>query len=208
MDFLRQGRERYSGGIPSPRSRSSTPSHTNEVPILNLTKNTIAIGACTALLLTISACGKGVGDASPSTTTTTTTGGGSTPTPTPTATPTATPTTGTLSCTLPKLPNCDATCCTAGGSVIYRAELEAAEDDLTRTQPGLFTSNGNVRDNIQYMAALAKRLTERTGLCAEPLGHDEIRVKGNQDVSQHVDVLISDVTPWVGGAYTCRPASF
>jgi hypothetical protein len=86
--------------------------------------------------------------------------------------------------------------------------MQAAEDDLTRTQPGLFLPNGDVRDNIAYLAALARRITEMSGLCTEPLGHDEIRIKGDQNISQHVDVLIADVSPWVGGAYTCRPASF
>jgi hypothetical protein len=92
--------------------------------------------------------------------------------------------------------------------VLFTPELEAAQDDLRRNQPALFHANGQVKSNFEYMGALAKRLTERTGLCAEPLGHDELRVKRDQTVSQHIDVLISDVTPWVGGAYTCRPASF
>ena len=144
-------------------------------------------------------------------------GFGTTPTPrpqatptTPVATPTPTPTPapGILSCTLAKLPNCDAQCCTQGGSVMFRSQLETAENDLTRTQPQLFRSNGDVRDNVEYMDALARRLTQLFGLCAERLGHDEIRIKDSQVVSQHIDVLISDVTPWVGGAYTCRPASF
>jgi hypothetical protein len=60
------------------------------------------------------------------------------------------------------------------------------------------------------MQVLAQEILNRSNgqICAEPLGHDELRIKGDQNVSQHVDVLISDRTPWVGGAYTCRPASF
>ena len=91
---------------------------------------------------------------------------------------------------------------------LFYAQIEAAEDDLTKTQPGLFLPNGDVKDKFEYISALAKRLTQMTGICSEPLGHDEIRTKDNQSVSQHVDVLIADQTPWVGGAYTCRPASF
>ena len=113
-----------------------------------------------------------------------------------------------LSCTLPSLPHCDDQCCTSGGSVIFRTQIEAAEADLTKTQPGLFLPNGDVKDKLEYIAALAKRLTQMTGICSEPNGHDEIRVKENQTISQHVDVLIADQTPWVGGVYTCRPASF
>ena len=168
-------------------------------------------GVAVALaVVTMAGCGDGIGDV------TTGSGPSSTPTPaatprpstTPTPAPTPTPVSGALTCNLPKLPNCDDQCCTQGGSVMWRVQMEEAEDDLVKNQPGLFKSNGDVKDNKEYMNALAKRLTERTGLCAEPLGHDEIRVKENQTVSQHIDVLIGDVSPWVGGAYTCRPASF
>lgn len=168
-----------------------------------------AFGATLALAVMMVSCGDGIGDV------TTGSGPSATPTPrpqatptTPVATPTPTPTPSGLSCNLAKLPNCDAQCCSQGGSVMFRSQLETAENDLTRTQPQLFRSNGDVRDNVEYMDALAKRLTELFGLCAERLGHDEVRIKENQTVSQHIDVLIADVTPWVGGAYTCRPASF
>lgn len=172
-----------------------------------------AFGAAVALaVMTMAGCGDGIGDVTsgsgPSSTPTPTTTPRPGTSPTPTPVPTATPRPGVLSCTLPKLPNCDDQCCSQGGSVIWRTQLQDAEDELVKLQPGLFFSNGDVRDKFEYMAALAKLLTERTGLCAEPLGHDEIRVKENQTISQHIDVLIADQTPWVGGAYTCRPASF
>lgn len=171
-----------------------------------------AIGAILALTVMMVGCGDGLdgvtsGGSGPSATPTPVTG---TPTPAATATPTPAPT-GTIACKLARqLPNCDASCCSAGGSVIFRTEMEAAEDELARTQPGLFQSNGNVKDNQEYMAALAKLIQNKSNgnICTEVLGHDEIRIKGDQNVSQHVDVLISDVSPWVGGAYTCRPASF
>lgn len=173
--------------------------------------NKTTLGAAMALAVLMVGCGDGIGDV--------TTGGPSgtptpaptaTPTPTPTATPAPTPTpnTGSLTCNLSRLPNCDAQCCREGGSVRWRVQIEATQADLTRTQPGLFLSNGDVRDNLEYMAALGRRLTQLYGLCAEPLGHDELRVKEDQNFSQHIDVLISDRSPWVGGAYTCQPASF
>ncbi len=172
-----------------------------------------AFGAAVALaVMTMAGCGDGIGDVTsgsgPSSTPTPTTTPRPTTSPTATPVPTPTPVAGALTCTLPKLPNCDDQCCTSGGSVIFRAQIEAAEDDLTKTQPGLFLPNGDVKDKFEYISALAKRLTQMTGICSEPLGHDEIRTKDNQSVSQHVDVLIADQTPWVGGAYTCRPASF
>ena len=158
------------------------------------------------------ACGEGIGGV----TSGTSSGPSSNPTPSATATPrpSATPTPaptpvpGALSCALPSLPLCDANCCTSGGSNLFRNEIETAEDNLTKTQPGLFLPNGDVKDKFEYIAALAKKLTELTGLCAQANGHDELRVKRDQTISNHVDVLIADETPWVGGVYTCRPASF
>ena len=169
-----------------------------------------AFGATLALAVMMAGCGDGIGDV---------TSGGPSATPTPVATPTATPTAtpaptptpnaNLLSCTLPpRLPNCDATCCRAGGSVEFRTQIEEAQDDLRRNRPELFQGNGDVRDNLQYLQILAKRLTERTGICSEALGHDEIRVKNTNDRSQHVDVLVADRTPSVLGAYSCTPASF
>jgi hypothetical protein len=172
-----------------------------------VTKTTF--GATLALAVMMVGCGDGIGDV--------TSGGPTgTPTPAPTATPTATPVptptpaTGNFACQLPRLPNCDAQCCSAGGSVIYRAEIDNAQNTLRTRRPDLYFSNGDVRDAQQWMQILAQELQNNTQgrICAEPLGHDELRVKGDQNVSQHVDVLISDVAPWVGGAYTCRPASF
>jgi hypothetical protein len=132
-----------------------------------------------------------------------------TPTPAPTPTPTATPS-PRATCALPALPNCDAQCCREGGSVIYASQIDSAQRSLRSSRPDLFFSNGDVRDNLEYMRVLAQEILNRSNgqICAEPLGRREIRVKGDQNVSQHVDVLIADRTPWVGGAYTCRPASF
>ena len=94
--------------------------------------------------------------------------------------------------------------------MIFRNEIDVAQNSVRTKRPELFFSNGNVRDNFEYLKVLAQEVLNLSGgrICAEPLGHDEIRVKGDQSISQHVDVLISDVEPWVGGAYTCRPASF
>lgn len=172
-------------------------------------------GAAVVLAVIVASCGDGIGDvttgSSPSSTPTprpqSTPGPGASPTPAPAATPTPAPTTG-LTCNLTALPNCDDQCCRSGGTVLFRSEIENAQSDLTRTQPGLFLPNGNVRSNTEYIAALARRLTQLTGLCSQPLGHDELRVKRDQNTAQHIDVLIADETPWVGGAYTCNPASF
>jgi hypothetical protein len=170
-------------------------------------------GAAVALaVMTMAGCGDGIGDVTTASSPSGTPKPAATTTPapgTPTPTPTPTPKPGTLTCTLPSLPICDAACCSAGGDRLFTKEIQAAEDDLYNTQPGLFLSNGDVKNNLDYLNALAKRLTEMTGLCAVANAHDEIRVKRDQTVSQHVDVLSgNDATPWVGGVYTCRPASF
>lgn len=169
-----------------------------------------AFGAALALtVMTMAACGDGIGDV------TTGSGPSSKPTPAPTATPAPTPTptatpSANATCKLPKLPNCDAQCCSQGGSVFLRNEIDAAQNSVRTKRPELFFSNGDVRDNFEYLKVLAQEVLNLSGgaICAEPLGHDEIRVKRDQSISQHVDVLIADREPWVGGAYTCRPASF
>jgi hypothetical protein len=175
--------------------------------------NKNVFGAVLALaVMTMAACGDGIGDVTTASSPSGTPKPTVTPTPgpgAPTPTPSPTPKPGALSCTLPSLPICDAACCTSGGTRLFTQQIQAAEDDLYVTQPGLFKSNGDVKDNLQYLDALAKRLVEMTGLCAIANGHDEIRVKADQTISQHVDVLAGDnATPWVGGVYTCRPASF
>jgi hypothetical protein len=183
---------------------------------LPIVKKTV-VGAVAALsvMMTMFGCGDGIGgvttgsspSGTPKPSATPAPGTGTSASPTPTPSPTPRP--GALSCTLPSLPICDAACCTAGGTKLFTQEIQAAEDDLYATQPGLFLPNGDVKNNLDFLAALAKRLTEMTGLCAQANGHDEIRVKRDQSVSQHVDVLLgADATPWVGGVYTCRPASF
>lgn len=172
-------------------------------------KSTVVLALLAGTLLS---CGDGIGGV------TDPTSGGSTPTPTPrpgatptpTATPAATPTPSTgLTCQLASLPDCAATgCCERGGTPLFTAEVERAMNDLENTRPDLFGAGGKVRDNLVYLQVLAQRITQLTGLCTKPEGHDEIRVKRDQTVAQHVDVLISDEFPAVVGVYTCRPASF
>lgn len=175
-----------------------------------MTKN--AFGAMLALaVMTMAACGDGIGDVTSGSSPSGSPTPGPTATATPAATPTPTPTPSTnATCQLPKLPNCDAQCCTSGGSVVYRNEIDNAQNTLRTRRPDLYQSNGDVKDNLQWLPILAQEIMNNTGgrVCAEALAHDEIRVKGDQSTSQHVDVLIADREPWVGGAYTCRPASF
>jgi len=72
--------------------------------------------------------------------------------------------------------------------VIHRSELDNAQNTLRTRRPDLYFSNGDVRDNIEWMRILAQEVLNNTQgrVCAEPLGHDELRVKSAQDVSQEL----------------------
>lgn len=112
------------------------------------------------------------------------------------------------------MPNCGSACCSLGGDLQFRAEIETAQAELRRTQPGLFNSDGTIRvDEVAYTNALARQVVTMHGLCAVgglsgSVSRDEIGVKRSNDLSQNVDVILSSGQPWVGTTYTCRPASF
>ncbi len=178
--------------------------------------------ACLAhpLALTLTSCSDGL---TPSTATSPTgaASGGSTSTPTPTATPTATPAppVQTASCNLPPRPDCgNSGCCSEGGSPLFNAQINDAQADLERTRPDIFNSNGSLKlDEIEYTELLAKKLMQlNPGMCArgggqggESFSKDEVAIKVDNNVSQNVDVIIgSSHQPYIGGRYTCRPASF
>jgi hypothetical protein len=137
------------------------------------------------------------------------------PSPTPAPTPTPTPTATTRSCTLPAMPDCGRNCCREGGTPQFDNEIVAAQAALRQSMPQLFNPNGSVDGEEEYTAELAKKITELTGLCARGGGQgtsiskDEVAIKRDNSLSQNVDVIIgSSMVPYVGGRYTCTPASF
>lgn len=142
---------------------------------------------------------------------------GATATPTPTATPTATPA-GT--CPLTSMPDCGLSgCCSSGGGNSYVTDIHNAQSALERERPDIFNSNGSLRlDEVEYTVLLARRITQLTNgqVCArgggaanESISKDEIGLKRDNGSSTNVDVIIgSSHTPYVGGVYNCRPASF
>jgi hypothetical protein len=101
---------------------------------------------------------------------------------------------------------------------MFSAQINDAQADLERTRPDIFNSNGSLRlDEIEYTNLLAAKLMAlNPGLCArgggqggESLSKDEVGIKIDNNVSQNIDVIIgSSHTPYIGGRYTCRPASF
>jgi hypothetical protein len=140
------------------------------------------------------------------------------PTPTPTPAPTPTPTPAALTCRLSSMPDCGANCCTKGGNPAFESEIEEAQDELRRRKPELFNSNGSLKvDEDEYTTELAKLITSMFGLCATggTAGHggsisdDEVAIKRDNGMSQNTDVIAGyNNSPYVGGVYTCRPASF
>jgi hypothetical protein len=140
-----------------------------------------------------------------------------TPTPTPTPAPTPTPTPAIKTCTIEPNGDCgNSGCCRRGGDIQFEAEIEAAMVALEKSDPDLFESDGSLAvDEEEYTAALAKKITEMTGLCARGGGRpttiskDEVAVKRDNNMSQNVDVILGSTnSPAIIGAYTCRPASF
>ena len=173
--------------------------------------------ACLALPLamTFSNCGDGMAPAAPASPTG---AAASVSTPTPAATPAATPV-QTASCTLPTRPDCgNSGCCSEGGAPLFNAQINDAQADLERTRPDIFNSNGSLKlDELEYTDLLATKLMAlNPGMCArgggrngESYSKDEIVIKTDNNVSQNVDVIIgSSHEPYIGGRYTCRPASF
>lgn len=138
-----------------------------------------------------------------------------TPTPTPTPTPVPSPT--IRSCTLTANDDCGRSgCCRQGGTPLFEDEIAAAQKALERSSPEMFHSNGSLDvSEEEYTAALAKKITEMTGICCRgggrptSISRDEVACKRDNNVSQNTDVILgANNTPYVGGVYTCRPASF
>ena len=171
------------------------------------------------LTLAFTACGDALETTSPASPTGSAAGGAA-PTPTPTATPVATPTPSAAgSCTLPTRPDCgNSGCCEEGGSPMFNGQINDAQADLERTRPDIFNGNGSLKlDELEYTDLLAKKLMQlNPGMCArgggrngESFSKDEVAIKIDNNVSQNVDVIIgSSHVPYIGGRYTCRPASF
>ncbi|MEO5761357.1 MAG: hypothetical protein ABIR28_03505 [Vicinamibacteria bacterium] len=178
--------------------------------------------ACLALpfAFALSSCGDGLDTPTANATPTPTPRPSATPTPTATPTPAATPTpSGSATCALPARPDCgNSGCCSEGGTPLFNAQINDAQAQLERTRPDIFNSNGSLRlDELEYTDLLAKTIMQLfPGVCArgggrdgESYSKDEVVIKSDNTVSQNVDVIIgSSHEPYIGGRYTCRPASF
>jgi len=116
------------------------------------------------------------------------------------------------------MPDCGASCCSKGGDERFVAEIEAAQEELKRRKPALFNANGSLavgEDGVHHRAREAHHVDVR------PLRHrrhrgsrgsisdDEVGIKRDNGLSQNTDVIAGyNNSPYVGGVYTCRPASF
>lgn len=109
-------------------------------------------------------------------------------------------------------------CCKKGGDELFTREIETAQDELKRRKPQLFNPNGSLTvEEEEYTHELAKVITEMFGLCATggnvhqggSISKDEVAIKRDNNLSQNTDVIAGfNNSPYVGGVYTCRPASF
>lgn len=114
------------------------------------------------------------------------------------------------------MPDCGLSgCCTRGGGNPYVTPIADAQTALERERPDIFNSNGSLKiDEIAYTNLLAAKITAMTGICTRGGGvgsasKDEVGLKRDNGTSINVDVIIgSTETPYIGGVYTCTPASF
>jgi len=124
-----------------------------------------------------------------------------------------------VSCELPSKPDCgSAGCCTDGGSPLFNSQIGFAQIALRSARPDIFNADGSIKvEELVYTDLLARTLmAQNPGLCAragtrqgDSISKDEIAIKSDNTVSQNVDVIIGGSNqPYVGGRYTCRPASF
>lgn len=99
---------------------------------------------------------------------------------------------------------------------MFEAEIEAAMAALERSSPDLFKPNGSLAvDEEEYTDALAKKITEMTGICCRgggrptSISRDEVACKRDNNLSQNTDVILGSTnSPAIIGVWTCRPASF
>ena len=129
---------------------------------------------------------------------------------TPTPSPTATVTPSVKSCTLPSMPDCSKTgCCAQGPPAAFETEIRAAQKEFPIRFPEMIRPDNTIRDITFYTQQIAKIIVETYGLCAvSGPGFGEIRVKRSNDFAQHVKVVSSFDTSFIGSVYTCIPASF
>lgn len=127
-----------------------------------------------------------------------------TPTPTPSSTPSA------KSCTLPAMSDCSRTgCCAQGPPAAFEVEIRAAQKEFLVRFPEMVRPDNTIRDTSFYTQQVANIVVETNGYCSIPgPGFGEIRVKKSNELAQHVKIVSSFDTPFIGSVYTCIPASF
>jgi hypothetical protein len=126
-----------------------------------------------------------------------------TPTPTPTPEPTPTP---IPACTLPDQPTSSPNC--SRETPQFAAQLVRAQDKVRAEQPSLFTAEGRVLNEDDYVNAVAAEL-RAVGLCAKQGGpRDEVGIKQSNDWNDQYDIVLGNGETWSNYTTTCRPARF
>ena len=91
----------------------------------------------------------------------------------------------------------------------FDAEIRAAQQDFPVRFPEMIRPDNTIRDTSFYTQQIATYLIQNYGYCAVPgPGFGEIRVKKSNDFAQHVKVVSSFDTSFIGSVFTCIPASF
>jgi len=108
------------------------------------------------------------------------------------------------------MPDCSRTdCCAQGPPLAFDAEIRAAQKEFLVRFPEMVRPDNTIRDTSFYTQQVANIIVTTWGYCAVPgPGFGEIRVKKSNDFAQHVKIVSSFDTSFIGPVFTCIPASF
>lgn len=100
-------------------------------------------------------------------------------------------------------------CCREESSSVFAARVEEAQEIVRRERPDLLDGS-RVRNEDQYVQAVARALEQRFGLCAKQGGPaDEVGVKNSNSFNEQFDIVYGNGTVRPAGhTVTCRPARF
>lgn len=100
-------------------------------------------------------------------------------------------------------------CCAQGPPAAFEVEIRAAQKEFLVRFPEMVRPDNTIRDTSFYTQQVANIVVETNGYCSIPgPGFGEIRVKKSNELAQHVKIVSSFDTPFIGSVYTCIPASF
>src|SRR5574341_86049 len=128
-------------------------------------------------------------------------------------------------CMLPPMPECGGVpydpgpprrwgCCVESEASLYAAAVDEAQDYVVSSEgwrrwPGLVGVGNRVRNEDDYVRAVATRLIEMGYCAAQGEPSDEVAVKRRNDYSEQFDIVMADMTVRRHGhTVYCVPARF